>query len=62
MTNEQISKINEQLQLILNKLPFDKIVEATASELHEIWKQTTYIKDKDGNITGQVEKWKNLNP
>lgn len=62
MTNEKLFQINNQVQEVLNKLPFEALVTMTASELHEIWKQTTYIKDKDGNITGQVEKWKKLDP
>lgn len=62
MTNEQIFILNEKIQKTLNKLPVEKLVELTASELHEIWKQTTYKKDDKGNIISQVEKWKKLDP
>lgn len=62
MTNEDLFRLNETIQKALNKLPVEELVELTASELHEIWKQTTYIKDENGNITAQVEKWKKLDP
>ena len=62
MTNEELFKLNETVQQSLNKLPVEELVALTASELHEIWKQTTYIKDENGKITGQVEKWKKLDP
>lgn len=62
MTNEEIFQLNETVQQALNKLPVDQLVAITASELHEIWKQTTYIKDEQGKIVGQVEKWKKLDP
>ena len=62
MTNEEIFELNNKIQRELNKLPFDELVALTASELHEIWKQTTYKRDDSGKIIGQVEKWKQLNP
>lgn len=69
MTNEEIFDLNERIQLSLDKLPVDELVTLTASELHEIWKKTTYIKDENGDILldekgnqKQIEKWKKLNP
>lgn len=62
MTNEELFQINNQVQEVLNKLPFEAIVTMTASELHEIWKKTTYIKNEKNEVIGQVEKWKKLDP
>lgn len=67
MSNADIFELNEKIQKSLNKLPVDQLVTLTASELHEIWKETTYIKDETGEILlddkrepQQVEKWKKL--
>ena len=62
MSNEEIFKLNELVQHSLNNLPVDELIAMTASELHEIWKQTTYLRDDNGKIVGQVEKWKKLDP
>jgi len=69
MTNQEIFELNEKIQNVLDKLPVEELVALTASELHEIWKKTTYIKDENGNVIldekgnpKQVEKWKKLNP
>lgn len=69
MTNEEIFALNERIQSSLDKLPVDDLVTLTASELHEIWKKTTYIKDENGEVLldekgnpKQIEKWKKLNP
>lgn len=69
MSGVDIFALNERVQKSLNKLPVDELIVLTASELHEIWKKTTYIKDDNGNILldengnpRQVEKWKKLDP
>ena len=69
MAKIDIFKLNERIQKTLNKLPVEELVTLTASELHEIWKKTTYIKDDKGNVVldekgnpKQVEKWKKLDP
>ena len=69
MAKIDIFKLNERFQKTLNKLPVEELVTLTASELHEIWKKTTYIKDDKGNVVldekgnpKQVEKWKKLDP
>lgn len=69
MESVDIFTLNNRIQQALNKLPVEELVFLTASELHEIWKKTTYIKDKKGNILlddkgepQQVEKWKKLDP
>ena len=45
MSGVDIFALNERVQKSLNKLPVDELIVLTASELHEIWKKTTYIKD-----------------
>lgn len=69
MSNVNIIDLNEKIQESLNKLPVNELVSMTASELHEIWKKTTYVKDENGNVIlekdGQpkkIEKWKKLDP
>lgn len=69
MENVDIFTLNNRIQQALNKLPVEELVFLTASELHEIWKKTTYIKDEKGNVLldtkgepQQVEKWKKLDP
>lgn len=69
MSNIDIFELDELIHESLNKLPFDELVNLTASELHEIWKKTTYIRDDEGKILldekgepQQIEKWKKLDP
>lgn len=69
MTNAELFNLNARVQKALNELPVDTLVEMTASELHEIWKVSTYIKDDKGNVVmdengkpKQIEKWKKLDP
>lgn len=62
MTSEEIFDLNSKVQKLLNQLSFEELVNLTASELHEIWKKTTFYVDKETGETKQVEKWKKLNP
>lgn len=69
MSNVDIFELNEKIQKSLDKLPVEELVTLTASELHEIWKKTTYIKDENSEIVldekgepQQIEKWKKLDP
>ena len=62
MNSEEIFDLNIKIQKMLNKLSFEELVDLTASELHEIWKKTTFYVDKETGETKQVEKWKKLNP
>lgn len=68
-TQDDKIKINSQVQEHLDTLDDEQLYFLTASELHQIWRETRLIKDENGNNildkNGNIQyedRWKELDP